>query len=135
MNETQYLLIPEWHFEHDSDIPPYFMKLFSSKKEIEDYLNNNDIRKELVEIKNKATAERIKRLNLQGEERIKEMARAFTYSDITFWVIAINPIDKENRIGLMQHDLDRKKDKLTWKYASYFGGKVWKDDLLFGQYR
>jgi hypothetical protein len=138
MTEIKYLLIPTWRFYNgdilDFDIPPYFMKMFSTKKEIENYMNSNDISRELREIKDKELYEKIERNNLTGDEKIKAMAHSLDY-DLSFWVIGVNSIGKENRIGIMQHEYDREKKCLIWKYRSYFGGKVWKDQLLFGIYR
>ena len=139
MKEIKYMLLPQWRFEHngepDFDIPPYFIKMFSTKKEIEDYLNSNDLEMELSRIRTKDIAERAERLHLTGEERTKELAKMFNFSRITFWVIGINPLGKENRIGIMQRCYDKKVGYRKWKYLSYFGGKVWKDSLLFGVYR
>lgn len=137
MTETKYLLFPQWSFTNgdqlDFDVPPYFMKLFSSKKEIADYLTNNDVKKELRQVKNDAFVKMYK--NLPQEEQHKALINAFKDYNITFWVITINPLGKENRIGMMYQHLDRKDKKWVWKYASYFGGKVWKDQLMFGIYR
>lgn len=139
MTEIKYLLMPQWRFEHngepDFDIPPYFLKLFSSKKEIEEYLSSNNLEMELNHVKDKAFADRVEFLHLTGEERTKELAKMFNYSRVTFWVIGINPVGKGNRIGLMERCYGKKGKKRKWKYVSYFGGKVWKDQLMFGIYR
>lgn len=138
MTEIKYILLPQWKFKteghFDFDIPPYFIKIFSHKKEIEDYLNSNDVRGELMKIKDNEIAERVDRYNPTGEERTKALARMFAYHDITFWVIGVNPQGKENRIGIMQQEHDKNSNSLKWKYRSYFGGKVWKHQLLFGIY-
>ena len=138
MTDTKYLLLPQWILndrdgEQDFDIPPYFMKLFDSKKDIVDYLENNDIRRELNQIKDQAFCDWVDRRGLTGQERQETLLRMFAYSDIIFWVIGINPVGKGNRIGMMQRRYEENKPK--WKYVSYFGGKVWKDQLLFGVYR
>ena len=135
-----YLLVPVWHFtkdDHpDNDIPPYFIKAFSSKKEIADYLDSNDIEHEMSEVKDNEFAERVERYHLEGEERNKTLSRMFAYNHITLWVITVNPTDKENRIGIMERKWNSKIKKYDgWHYVSYFGGKVWKDQLLFGIYR
>ena len=142
MADKTYILLPTWGFmvnadtSNDYDIPPYFVKAFSSKKEIADYLSSHDIEHEMRETKDKSIADSVERRHLQGEERTKALARMFAYDHITFWVITINPVDKENRIGIMSRKWNRKKQKSEgWRYVSYFGGKVWKDQLLFGVYR
>ena len=63
------------------------------------------------------------------------MMRKMLSYDLTFWVIGVNPVGKENRIGIVQQEYNDKEKRLKWKYRSYFGGKVWKDSLLFGIYR
>jgi hypothetical protein len=140
MTETKYLLLPQWHFDDkdghpDFDIPLHFVKTFSSKKEIADYLNENDIKKELNRVKDEAFVERVNFLHLTGEERTNLLTRMFAYSDVILWVLSINPVGKDNRLGMMTRTMDKKQNKLVWKYVSYFGGKVWKDQLLFGVYR
>ena len=138
MTELKYMLLPVWRFYNgddiDFDIPPYFIKLFSSKKEIEEYLATNDPTSELNKIKDEELFEKIRRNNITGEERIKMLAKALSYK-LSFWVIGINPVGKENRIAIVQHEYDHKKKCLVWKCRSYFGGKVWKDNLLMGVYR
>lgn len=140
--KTKYLLLPTWKIhlrdkddkisDLKHDIPPYFIKLFDSKKEIEEYLNSNNIQQQLHKImcdklfdKDKCKTE---------EDAKKQLKRSFDYHDITFWVIGINPLEKENRRGIMQHEYDNKTKSLKWKYRPFFGGKVWKDELLFGVY-
>ena len=136
MKEIRYILIPAWRFKvddvHECDIPPYFVKSFSTKKEIEDYLNSNDITRELTFIKDDSLMENAKR---SGNNNPTEVMRKMLSYDLTFWVIGVNPVGKENRIGIVQQEYNDKEKHLKWKYRSYFGGKVWKDSLLFGIYR
>ena len=138
MTELKYMLLPVWRFNNgddiDFDIPPYFIKLFSSKKEIEGYMTTNDPTRELNKIKDEELFEKIRRNNITGDERIKMLAKALSYK-LSFWVIGINPVGKENRIAIVQQEYDHKKKCLVWKCRSYFGGKVWKDNLLMGIYR
>lgn len=136
MKEIRYILIPAWRFKvddaHECDIPPYFVKSFSTKKEIEDYLNSNDIERELTFIKDDSLMENAKR---SGNNNPTEVMRKMLSYDLTFWVIGVNPVGKENRIGIVQQEYNDKEKHLKWKYRSYFGGKLWKDSLLFGIYR
>ena len=131
------LLIPVWDFtkndKPDNDIPPYFMKAFSSKKEIAEYLTANDIEKEMRDVKNTFLGEWAERTGEDPKETLKKM---MSYDRITFWVITVNPVGKENRIGIMERKWNRNTHHFDgWHYVSYFGGKVWKDNLLFGIYR
>ena len=138
MTELKYMLLPVWRFYNgddiDFDIPPYFIKLFSSKKEIEEYMTTNDPTHELMKIKDDEFFDKIQRNNITGDDRIKMLAKALSYK-LSFWVIGINPVGKENRIAIVQQEYDHKKKCLAWKCRSYFGGKVWKDNLLMGIYR
>ena len=138
MTELKYMLLPVWRFHNgddvDFDIPPYFIKLFSSKKEIEEYMTTNDPTRELMKIKDDEFYDKIQRNNITGDDRIKMLSKALSYK-LSFWVIGINPVGKENRIAIVQQEYDRKKKCLVWKCRSYFGGKVWKDNLLMGIYR
>lgn len=138
MTELKYMLLPVWRFYNgddiDFDIPPYFIKLFSSKKDIEEYMATNDPTRELNKIKDEELFEKIRRNNITGDERIKMLAKALSYK-LSFWVIGINPVGKENRIAIVQQEYDCKNKCLVWKCRSYFGGKVWKDNLLMGIYR
>ena len=138
MTELKYMLLPVWRFYNgddvDFDIPPYFIKLFSSKKEIEEYMTTNDPTRELMKIKDNEFYDKIQRNNITGDYKIKMLAKSFSYR-LSFWVIGINPVGKENRIAIVQQEYDHKNKCLVWKCRSYFGGKVWKDNLLMGIYR
>lgn len=124
--EIKYILIPTWsiiksvcdksYVKHD--IPTFFIKLFNTKKEIEKYLDTNDLESELHKIMLDSVLK-------NGDK--DELKRTFEYRRITFWVVGVNPVGKENRIGVME-----KIEEKKWKYIPMMGGKVWKNDLLFG---
>lgn len=126
---NKYLLVPTWEIENPSrlrrDIPVNFVKSFETKKDIEKYLDSNEIENELFKI----MQDRIYENEAKTKEEMKEQfMRAMSFRRITFWVICVNPIGKENRLGIME------KGEKGWKYCTMMGGKVWKHTLLFGTY-
>ena len=143
-----YILIPVWKYEDFSsdnkkewkqwwDIPHYFMKIFHSKKEIENYLNKLNNSPNLKEMDKTLHSKLHTIMSNEVFEKYKNdtntaLKITFNYKDIQWVVITCNDdVSKENRIGIMQKCYDKKTDKYKWKYISYFGGKVWRDDLLF----
>ena len=146
-----YILIPTWRIEDYSsenptwkdqsyDIPTSFMKIFHSKKDIEKYLNEYNNYKDLKEAENTIEAKLHKIMLDKLSEKYKDNFEKYykhtnLYHDITWWVITCDDdISKENRIGIMQRMYNSKKDHSYWKYCTYFGGKVWKESLLFHKF-
>jgi len=143
-----YILIPTWRIEDYSsetptwkdqnwDIPPYFMKIFNSKKEIEKYLNTYNSYKNLEEAGKTIDAKLYKIMCDKLSDKYKDDFKKYfkntsKYHEITWWVITCDDDpSKENRIGIMEKWYDSKKKYSHWRYCTYFGGKVWKDSLLF----
>ena len=143
-----YILIPTWRIEDYSsenpswkdqqhDIPHYFMKIFHSKKDIEKYLDEYNNYKNLKEAENTIESKLYKimidKISDEYKDDFKKYFKATgKYHNITWWVITCDDdLSKENRIGIMEKMYDSKKDCSHWKYCTYFGGKVWKDSLLF----
>lgn len=146
-----YILIPTWRIEDYSsenptwkdqqyDIPHYFMKIFHSKKDIEKYLNEYNNYKDLKEAENTIESKLHKIMIDKISDKYKDDFKKYwkhtnLYRDITWWVITCDDDpSKENRIGIMENVYDSEKDCLHWKYCSYFGGKVWKESLLFHKF-
>ena len=145
-NMKIYILIPAWQYddftssnenEHKQwwDIPHYFMKIFHSKKDIEKYLNEtNDPNNEYDKTLNcKLHSIMVRRLFEKHKNDSKTALKAtLKYRDVNWFVVTCDDdVSKENRIGLMQKCHDKKSNTFKWKYVSFFGGKVWRDDLLF----
>ena len=143
-----YILIPIWRIEdyssenpswkdQQSDIPTYFMKIFHSKKDIENYLNKynsyNDLKEAENTIESKLYNLMIDKLSDKYKDDFKSYFKNTSkYRHITWWVITCDDDpSKENRVGIMSKVYDSKKDCMHWKYCTYFGGRVWKDSLLF----
>lgn len=144
-----YIFIPSWRYEdfqseNESewkqwwDIPTYFVKVFTSKKAIENYLNKYNYKKDLTGQEKTLDTKLHSIMVEQVFERFKNEAdhkkglrTSFNYKRIEWFVITCDgDPSKENRLGIMQRC--RNKDgEYKWKYVSMFGGKVWRDDLLF----
>ena len=144
-----YILIPSWCYEDFSskneaewkqwwDIPTYFVNVFTSKKAIEEYLNKYNYAKDVhgcdKTLNSKLHSTMIARVfekfkNDHNDE--KALRTSFNYKRVEWFVITCDEDpSKENRLGIMQRC--RNKDgEYKWKYVSMFGGKVWRDDLLF----
>ena len=143
-----YILIPVWlykdfsaddnkQWKHWWDIPHYFMKVFHSKKAIEDYLNKFndqfDLLRDSLHSKLHSIMQRklLEGFNGDVEKALKTM---MNYVDLQWFVVTCDDdFSKENRFGLMQWSSDKKSNGYKWKYVSYFGGRVWNDELLFNK--
>jgi len=143
-----YILIPAWRIDDFSsenkedwkqwcDIPYSFIKIFHSKKDIEKYLNENNILRGCgvadSSLNNKLYNIMLTSIFEKYKDDMKlALKKSNQYKDVIWWVITCDDdITKENRIGIMQKLYDKKTDSLYWKYCTYFGGKCHPDALLF----
>ena len=139
-----YILLPTWSIDepskddrktrtHRNDIPVPFIKTFRSKKAVEKYLNDFDypdgIEVYLYKLMLDSVYGKVRKDNYTEQEAADKTR---SYRRITFWVVVCDEDPKKpNRIGIVQSSYDVKTGKSSYKYGSYFGGKVWKNTLLF----